>query len=78
VISKADLLRMYEDMGSWHRLGHDMDIPAMTLWRYANDPDYEPKRKDIRMKLDLDPAYHVFYVRQIRNAGGRFAKRIGE
>jgi len=63
---------MHHDLKSWRKVGRVLGIPARTAWRYANDPDYEPKRKDIRQALGLDQDSQVTYVRQVRTPAGTF------
>ena len=73
MLTKADVRKMKDDLGSWHKVGKTLDLPSRTVWRYATDPTYEPKRQDIRWKLgEGNP--RITYVRQLRYPDGTFGK----
>lgn len=80
MISKEAILHMKNKAGSWRRLAQGMNLPPMTLWRYAIDPTYEPKREDIRKKLGADPEHEIIVrIQEVnRDAKGRFTKYEGE
>ena len=74
MLTKADVRKMKDDLGSWHKVGKALDLPSRTAWKYATDPTYEPRRQDIRWKLGMDDS-PVTYVRQVRQSNGTFTKR---
>jgi hypothetical protein len=61
---------MHDTLGSWEAIGNALGINKAVAWRYANEPDWEPKREDLREALGLPV---VTYIRQVRNEEGRFA-----
>ena len=73
--SKAETLQMYADMGTWRKVSRALGLASRTVHRWAKDPDYEPKRRDIRIALGLEveDTPKVTYIRQVRNDKGRFA-----
>ena len=70
--SKAELLETYKAVQSWGEIAEALDLPARTVWRFATDPDYIPKRKDIRKKLGLPPYPEIYLIRQVRDPEGKF------
>lgn len=62
---------MHKHMESWRKVGVALGINETTANRYALT-DYEPKRKDIREALGLEPSLKVDYIRQERGENGRF------
>ncbi len=69
--SRVDLRRMHRELGSWAAVAETFGLPKSTVHTYATS-DWDPKRKDIREALGLDPFPEVTYVRQVRGKDGRF------
>ena len=56
---------------AWAQMGREYDLNPATLWRIVNQ-DYEPRRDDIRRKLNL----HEIITQEVgRDAKGRFISR---
>jgi hypothetical protein len=62
---------MHHDLGSWRSVGRLLDLPPATVHSYATT-DWNPRRRDIRIKLGLDPEIQVTYIRQVRGSDGTF------
>lgn len=66
---------MYADLRSWRAVGKKLGVSPALAWKYARDPDYEPKRADLRHKLGLDNEETVTYIRQVRRQDGTFRRK---
>ena len=55
--------------GGYRPAARKLGIPVRTLWRVFNDPEYEPKRSDIRRKLGLP---EIVSIPIHRGKNGRF------
>jgi len=62
---------MYDNMGTWRRVGVALGVNPGVAWKYAKT-DYEPQREDLREALGLEPFSRVDYIRQVRNPNGTF------
>ncbi len=68
--SRAEVLELHDTLNSWKLVGKALGVDGAVAWRYANEPDYEPRRSDLRKALGLP---EVTYIRQVRNKEGKFS-----
>lgn len=59
------------DEMTYGRLAEQLEVSKGVLWRFINDPDYEPRDNEIRKKLGLR---EIIKIRSKRNHLGRFSK----
>lgn len=64
---------LYNELGTWERVGEHFGVPKIVVWRIVND-NYEPKKNKIRRLLGLS---EIIEYKIRRNSKGRFAKDIG-
>lgn len=64
---------LYDELGTWERVGEHFGVPKIVVWRIVND-SYEPKKNKIRRLLGLS---EIIEYKVRRNSKGRFAKDIG-
>lgn len=69
---KEEIAKMRDAGKSYQYIGDSYGVNKGLIHLIYNK-DYEPKRKDIRRKLGLEDLT-IDFVRQVRNAKGRFAK----
>jgi hypothetical protein len=62
-----------EEGDTWTKIGREYGLYPSILWRIVNE-DYEPKREDIRQKLNL----HQTIIKKLpRDEKGRFTSNGG-
>lgn len=65
---RSTLLARFENGETWTKMANEYELYPSILWRIVNE-DYEPKRADIRAKLNL----HQIIVKKLpRDDQGRF------
>ena len=64
---------LYDELGTWEKVGEYYGVPKIVLWRIVND-GYEPKKNRIRCLLGLS---EIIEQRRRRDPKGRFVKDIG-
>lgn len=67
------LTDLYEELGTWHRVGERYGVSRTVVWRIAKT-GYEPKNNATRRLLGLR---EIIEQKVRRNAQGRFTKDIG-
>ncbi len=70
--TRSDVRDMYNDLKSWDAVGNALGVNKAIAWRYANEPDWEPKRADLRKALGL-PKLEM--IKQLRGPRGTFIRR---
>ena len=60
---------MYREHDSWRAVARLLNLPTSTVHKFATT-DWDPKRKELRVKLGLDEK--VDYIRQVRGNDGKF------
>jgi len=60
---------MYDRLKSWDAVGNALGVNKAVAYRYAKEPNYEPKRKDLRKALGLP---RIDLIEQRRNVQGEF------
>jgi len=70
VPTRSEVKEMHKELGSWEAVGNALGINKAVAWRYANEPEWEPIRDDLREALGLPK---VDWIRQVRNEEGRFS-----
>ena len=51
--TKAEVQEMHNDLKNWDAVGNALGVNKAVAWRYANEPNWEPKRSDLRKALGL-------------------------
>jgi len=64
------LLTLYQELGTWEKVGAHYDLPKITLWRIVYD-NYEPRKNKTRRILGLS---EIVEQKIRRDAKGRFVK----
>ena len=67
------LTDLYEELGTWHKVGEQYGVSRTVAWRIAKD-GYEPKDNATRRLLGLP---EIIEQKVRRNSQGRFTKDIG-
>jgi hypothetical protein len=70
--TKAEIQRLYEALNTWQAVGEKLGINKAVAYRYANEPEWEPRRADLRKALGLP---RIELIRQRRGPKGTFEQK---